>query len=42
MILKTKCVLKDTGKTMFYEAVASDHDIEMGKSPIVSYRMSYR
>lgn len=35
MILKTKCVLKDTGKTMFYEAVASDHDIEMGKSPIV-------
>lgn len=35
IILKSKCSLKDTGKSKFYEAIASDNDIFIGKSPII-------
>ena len=34
MVLKSKCILRSTGKTNYYEAEASDQDIEIGKSPI--------
>lgn len=40
-ILKSKCHLKSTGKSYYYEAIASEEDIEMGKSPIIPVACPY-
>lgn len=40
-ILKTKCHLRNTGKSYYYEAIATEEDEIMGKSPIVPIACPY-
>lgn len=40
-ILKTKCHLRSTGKSYYYEAIATEEDEIMGKSPIVPIACPY-
>lgn len=35
MVLKSKCRLVKARESLYYEVIASDHDIVIGKSPII-------
>ena len=41
MVLKSKCVLKNTGKVFYYQVIASEGDIDIGKSPIIPVGCRY-